>query len=83
MPLEKGNSEVFRQREARAARLANEIESSLQYRRRVSLENDEGRSEEDKFSSVVREREERSSPGFSSSSRSEFRINKSFRYENL
>ncbi|XP_036945627.1 ataxin-2-like protein isoform X4 [Acanthopagrus latus] len=69
MPLEKGNSEVFRQREARAARLANEIESSLQYRRRVSLENDEGRSEEDKFSSVVREREERSSPGFSSSSR--------------
>lgn len=55
----------------------------MQYRRRVSLENDEGRSEEDKFSSVVREREERSSPGFSSSSRSEFRINKSFRYENL
>ncbi|XP_034567714.1 ataxin-2-like protein isoform X2 [Notolabrus celidotus] len=69
MPLEKGNSEVFRQREARAARLANEIEGSLQYRRRVSLENDEGRSEEDKYSSVVREREDRSSPGFSSSGR--------------
>ncbi|XP_041634465.1 ataxin-2-like protein isoform X2 [Cheilinus undulatus] len=69
MPLEKGNSEVYRQREARAARLANEIESSLTYRRRVSLENDEGRSEEDKYSSVVREREERASPGFTSSSR--------------
>lgn len=69
MPLEKGNSEVFRQREARAARLANEIEGSLQYRRRVSLENDEGRSEEDKFSSVVREREDRSSPGFTSTNR--------------
>uniref|UniRef100_A0A8D3B160 Ataxin 2-like n=1 Tax=Scophthalmus maximus TaxID=52904 RepID=A0A8D3B160_SCOMX len=69
MPLERGNSEGYRQREARAARLANEIEGSLQYRRRVSLENDEGRSEEDKFSSVVREREDRSSPGFSSVSR--------------
>ncbi|XP_070704065.1 ataxin-2-like protein isoform X2 [Pempheris klunzingeri] len=69
MPLEKGNSEVYRQREARAARLASEIESSLQYRRRVSLENDEGKSEEDKYSSVVREREDRASPGFSSSSR--------------
>ncbi|XP_068581796.1 ataxin-2-like protein isoform X2 [Cebidichthys violaceus] len=69
MPLEKGTSEVFRQREARAARLANEIEGSLQYRRRVSLENDEGRSEEDKYSSVVREREERASPGFTSTGR--------------
>ncbi|XP_056262140.1 ataxin-2-like protein isoform X2 [Pseudoliparis swirei] len=67
MPLEKGTSEVFRQREARAARLANEIEGSLQYRRRVSLENDEGRSEEDKYSSVVRE--ERAGPGATSSRR--------------
>ncbi|XP_067332618.1 ataxin-2-like protein isoform X2 [Channa argus] len=69
VPLERGNSEVYRQREARAARLASEIESSTQYRRRVSLENDEGRSEEDKYSSVVRERDDRSSPGFSSASR--------------
>uniref|UniRef100_A0A3Q3LIE4 Ataxin 2-like n=1 Tax=Labrus bergylta TaxID=56723 RepID=A0A3Q3LIE4_9LABR len=69
MPLEKGNSEVYRQREARAARLANEIEGSVQYRRRVSLENDEGRSEEDKYSSVLREREDRASPGFTSSGR--------------
>ncbi|XP_030256404.1 ataxin-2-like protein [Sparus aurata] len=55
VPLEKGNSEVFRQREARAARLASEIESSPQYRHRVNLENDEGKSEEDKFSAVVRD----------------------------
>ncbi|KAF7647866.1 hypothetical protein LDENG_00165350, partial [Lucifuga dentata] len=69
MPLEKGNSEVYRQREARAARLANEIESSLQYRRRVSLENEEGKSEEDKYSAVVREREDRGSPSFTSAGR--------------
>lgn len=55
VPLERGNSEVFRQREARAARLASEIESSPQYRRRVSLENEEGKSEEEKYSSVLRE----------------------------
>ncbi|XP_019961219.1 ataxin-2-like protein isoform X1 [Paralichthys olivaceus] len=55
VPLERGNSEMYRQREARAARLASEIESSPQYRHRVSLENDEGKSEEDKFSSVVRD----------------------------
>ncbi|XP_068160904.1 ataxin-2-like protein isoform X2 [Antennarius striatus] len=55
VPLEKGNSEVFRQREARAARLASEIESNPQYRHRVSLENDEGKSEEEKYSAVVRD----------------------------
>lgn len=71
VPLERGSSEGFRQREARAARLASEIEASAQYRHRVALENDEGRSEEDKYSAVVRdggERERgRDSPGFSSS----------------
>uniref|UniRef100_A0A3Q3BGP3 Ataxin-2-like protein n=1 Tax=Kryptolebias marmoratus TaxID=37003 RepID=A0A3Q3BGP3_KRYMA len=71
VPLERGNSEMFRQREARAARLASEIESSPQYRRRVSLENDEGKSEEDKYSSVERDHENprergRDSPGASS-----------------
>lgn len=55
VPLERGTSEVYRQREARAARLANEIESSPQYRHRVGLENDEGKSEEDKYSAVVRD----------------------------
>ncbi|KAK2820346.1 hypothetical protein Q5P01_023305 [Channa striata] len=59
VPLERGNSEVFRQREARAARLASEIESSPQYRHRVNLENEEGKSEEDKFSAVVRDGNDR------------------------
>ncbi|KAL0984509.1 hypothetical protein UPYG_G00142410 [Umbra pygmaea] len=44
-PLEKGSTEGFRQREARAARLASEIESSPHYRHRVSLENEEGKGE--------------------------------------
>lgn len=79
VPLERGSSEGFRQREARAARLASEIEASAQYRHRVALENDDGRSEEDKYSAVMRdggERERgRDSPGFSSSgSRSVFHI---------
>uniref|UniRef100_A0A1A8F5R4 Ataxin 2-like n=2 Tax=Nothobranchius korthausae TaxID=1143690 RepID=A0A1A8F5R4_9TELE len=59
VPLERGNSEVYRQREARAARLANEIESSPQYRIRLNLENDEGKSEEEKFSSVARDGSDR------------------------
>lgn len=71
VPLERGSSEGFRQRELRAARLANEIEASSQYRHRVALENDEGRSEEDKYSAVMRDggdRERgRQSPGIASS----------------
>uniref|UniRef100_G3NX14 LsmAD domain-containing protein n=1 Tax=Gasterosteus aculeatus aculeatus TaxID=481459 RepID=G3NX14_GASAC len=59
VPLEKGNTDTFRQREARAARLANEIEASPQYRHRVGLENDEGKSEEDKYSAVVRDGNDR------------------------
>lgn len=66
MPLERGSSDAYWQREARAARLAGEIESSLQYRRRVSLENDEGRDEEEKFSAVVRETEDRGGQRLSS-----------------
>uniref|UniRef100_A0A671MW77 Ataxin-2-like protein n=1 Tax=Sinocyclocheilus anshuiensis TaxID=1608454 RepID=A0A671MW77_9TELE len=74
VPLERGSSEGFRQREARAARLASEIEGSLQYRYRVALENEEGRTEEDKYSAVLRDRDRdggerergRDSPGFSS-----------------
>ncbi|KAJ8245885.1 hypothetical protein GJAV_G00261340 [Gymnothorax javanicus] len=57
VPLERGSSEGFRQREARAARLASEIESSPQYRHRVSLENEDGKTEEEKFSAVVRDRD--------------------------
>ncbi|KAM3859486.1 ataxin-2-like protein [Diretmus argenteus] len=59
VPLERGSSEGYRQREARAARLASEIESSPQYRHRVGLENEEGKSEEDKYSAVVRDGPER------------------------
>lgn len=59
VPLERGNSEVFRQREARAARLASEIESSPQYRHRVGLENDDCKTEEDKYSAVVRDGNDR------------------------
>uniref|UniRef100_A0A8C7Y2V8 LsmAD domain-containing protein n=1 Tax=Oryzias sinensis TaxID=183150 RepID=A0A8C7Y2V8_9TELE len=59
VPLERGNSENYRQREARAARLASEIESSPQYRHRVGLENDEGKTEEEKFSSVMRDGSDR------------------------
>uniref|UniRef100_UPI0037E7847D ataxin-2-like protein isoform X3 n=1 Tax=Semicossyphus pulcher TaxID=241346 RepID=UPI0037E7847D len=55
VPLEKGNTDNYRQREARAARLASEIESSPQYRHRVGLENDECKTEEDKYSAVVRD----------------------------
>ncbi|XP_061565207.1 ataxin-2-like protein [Cololabis saira] len=59
VPLERGNSETYRQREARAARLASEIESSPQYRHRVGLENEEGKSEEEKYSAVVRDGNDR------------------------
>ena len=51
--LERDNSEEFLKREARAAALADEIESSATYKARVALENDE-RSEEEKFTAVVR-----------------------------
>ncbi|KAF7659525.1 hypothetical protein LDENG_00296040 [Lucifuga dentata] len=59
VPLERSSSDVYRQREARAARLANEIESSPQYRHRVNLENDEGKTEEDKYSAVIRDGSDR------------------------
>ncbi|XP_062381636.1 ataxin-2-like protein isoform X2 [Sardina pilchardus] len=57
VPLERGNNDNFRAREARAARLASEIESSPQYRHRVALENDDGKTEEDKYSAVMRDAE--------------------------
>ncbi|KAG8513241.1 Ataxin-2, partial [Galemys pyrenaicus] len=48
VPLEKDNSEEFLKREARANQLAEEIESSAQYKARVALENDD-RTEEEKY----------------------------------
>ncbi|KAM9330899.1 ataxin-2 [Gastrophryne carolinensis] len=53
VPLEKDNSEEYFKREARATQIADEIESSSQYKARVALENDE-RSEEEKYSAVQR-----------------------------
>ncbi|XP_028913483.1 ataxin-2-like protein isoform X6 [Ornithorhynchus anatinus] len=62
VPLEKDNSEEFRQRELRAAQLAREIEASPQYRLRIAMENDDGRTEEEKHSSVQRQGSGRDSP---------------------
>ncbi|XP_073414763.1 ataxin-2-like protein isoform X2 [Dendrobates tinctorius] len=66
VPLEKDNSEEFRQREARATLLAREIESSPQYRARIAIENDECRTEEEKHSAVQRPSSDRDSPSFGS-----------------
>ncbi|CAH2307840.1 ataxin-2 isoform X2 [Pelobates cultripes] len=66
VPLEKDNSEEFRQREARAAQLAREIESSPQYRARIAIENDDCRTEEEKHSAVLRPSSDRDSPSLGS-----------------
>ncbi|KAM8961125.1 ataxin-2-like protein isoform 2-T2 [Pelodytes ibericus] len=66
VPLEKDNTEEFKQREARAALLAREIESSPQYRARIAIENDECRTEEEKHSAVLRPNSDRDSPSLGS-----------------
>ncbi|XP_025912692.1 ataxin-2-like protein [Apteryx rowi] len=72
VPLEKDNSEEFRQREARAAQLAREIESSPQYRLRIAMENDDGRTEEEKHSSVQRQGSGRDSPSLAAARESKY-----------
>ncbi|XP_053135991.1 ataxin-2 isoform X3 [Hemicordylus capensis] len=62
VPLERDNSEEFLKREARAAQLAEEIESSAQYKARAALENDD-RSEEEKYTAVQRNANEREGHG--------------------
>ncbi|KAG9333376.1 hypothetical protein JZ751_012736 [Albula glossodonta] len=57
VPLERDNSEEYLKREERAAKLAEEIESSATYKARVALENDD-RSEEEKYTAVVRNERE-------------------------
>ncbi|XP_077456716.1 ataxin-2 isoform X10 [Stigmatopora argus] len=57
VPLERDNSEEFLKREARAAQLAEEIQATSTFKAREALENDE-RSEEDKFTAVVRSERE-------------------------
>ncbi len=52
-PLRQENTKEYKEREARAAKLAQEIERSDQYKNRIALENGEG-DEEDKFSAVQR-----------------------------
>ncbi|KAJ6656628.1 hypothetical protein lerEdw1_003515 [Lerista edwardsae] len=58
VPLERDNSEEFLKREARATQIAEEIESSAQYKARTALENDD-RSEEEKYTAVQRSVNER------------------------
>ncbi|XP_053555732.1 ataxin-2 [Bombina bombina] len=58
VPLEKDNTDEYLKREARATQLADEIESSSQYKARVALENDD-RSEEDKYTAVQRNTNDR------------------------
>ena len=53
-PLRQENTEVFRQREAKAERLAREIEKSDFHKRGAELENGDGQDEEAMFSSVTR-----------------------------
>ncbi|XP_029427590.1 ataxin-2 isoform X6 [Rhinatrema bivittatum] len=62
VPLERDNSEEFLRREARATQLAEEIESSAQYKARVALENDD-RTEEEKYTAVQRNSSEREGHG--------------------
>lgn len=62
MPLERDNSEEFLKREARATQLAEEIESSAQYKARLALENDD-RTEEEKYTAVQRNSSEREGHG--------------------
>nr|XP_016852593.1 PREDICTED: ataxin-2 isoform X5 [Anolis carolinensis] len=62
VPLERDNSEEFLKREARATQLAEEIESSAQYKARTALENDD-RSEEEKYTAVQTHGTEREGHG--------------------
>ncbi|CAG0879603.1 unnamed protein product [Cyprideis torosa] len=57
VPLERRDTDDFRQNELRAQRIAAEIESAPEHRKRAELENGTGvGDEEDAFSAVVREK---------------------------
>uniref|UniRef100_A0A2I2Z3Z2 LsmAD domain-containing protein n=1 Tax=Gorilla gorilla gorilla TaxID=9595 RepID=A0A2I2Z3Z2_GORGO len=60
VPLEKDNSKL------RAAQLAPEIESSPQYRLRIAMQSDDGRTEEEKHTAVQRQGSGRESPSLAS-----------------
>ncbi|XP_071181266.1 ataxin-2-like protein isoform X4 [Mytilus edulis] len=64
VPLEKRDTKEYREKEERAALLAQEIEKSDGYRQRTDLENNgEGENEESKFSAVVRPDNAAPNPG--------------------
>lgn len=62
VPLEKRDTKEYKEKEERAAMLAQEIERSDGYKQRNDLEND-GDDEEAKFSAVVRPESSTSNPG--------------------
>ncbi|XP_022239407.1 ataxin-2-like protein [Limulus polyphemus] len=51
VPLERKNTEEYKKQEAKAMKIALEIENSQQYRTRIALENGD---EEEKYSAVIR-----------------------------
>ena len=53
-PLKSEDTEAFRKREARAAKLARDIESSEAHKKGAELENGDGMDEELKHSAVIR-----------------------------
>ena len=54
LPVEKENTEEYKRREEEAEKLANEIESSSQYRKNVDKELSDNEEEEEAFSAVIR-----------------------------
>lgn len=51
IPLNKQNTEEYKQQEARASKIAQEIESGFHHKNRAALENGD---EEERFSAVMR-----------------------------
>ena len=63
LPVEKENTEEYKRREEEAEKLANEIESSAQYRINVDKELSDNEEEEEAFSAVVRSQNNSSNTG--------------------